>query len=94
MDVLEGKIAAHVAHDEFVVLFAGGKERLAHRDAAAELGVFDALHDRRELFRLLPFRVERRADRHEAGRIVGEDGVLVVELQRLLKRLPKSFQKV
>ena len=83
-----------MAHDELVVLLPGGKERLAHRDAAAELGVSDALHDAGELFRLLSLGIERRPDRHEAGRFVGEDGVLVVELQRLPERLPEPLQKV
>ena len=83
-----------MAGDKFVVFPPVLKEGLPHRDAAAELGVFDALHEGGELFRLLPFRIERRADGHEAGRVVGKDGVRVVEIERFLERLAQTFKEV
>ena len=83
-----------MARDEFVVFFAVGKQRFARYDLVAHLYALDLADDRSDILRVHAFGIERRADGHETGRVVGKHGVLVVEMQRGLKGFSEPLDKV
>ena len=90
-DVGKGQIGGAVTLYERRVLLLVLEERFARDNLVGALGVLyagDELLDRHGLYAC---RVERRAYRHEAGRIVGEHRILFGELERAYERLPQAI---
>ena len=93
-DVLERQVAAAVPRHKLLVFLPVFEQRVARHDVVAALCRRDARNEFCKRHRLFRARRERRADAHEAGRVFGEHGVFVVEVQRLFERFPQSLDEV
>ena len=93
-DVFEREVALFMARDERVVFGAVFKERFARHHVVAALCVPDARDRLVDGHGIDVFRIQRRADRHERGRVFGKHRVPVVEVQRVFERLAKPLDKV